>query len=149
MRILKIALFIVLTLSGLSAMIVSCNRGDTIHMGETSPSQTLASKKWKTTIVKDVQGNDVTNQNMGLVGNAEYNLDGTFKITNFDGSLRSIGDWSITPDGKRRILVGKNLNGNGEIIFTRIVDIITLTPKLFVYSIEINGQKLTVEHIPL
>jgi len=149
MRVLKIAFFIVLTLSGLSALIVSCNGGDTVYVNETTPSQTLASTKWKTTIVKDAQGNDVTSQNMGFVGNAEYKLDGTFKITNFDGSLRSMGDWSITPDGKRRILVGKNLNGNGEIIFTRIVDIITLTPKLFVYSIVVNGQKLTVEHIPL
>jgi hypothetical protein len=149
MRVLKMAFFIVLILSGLSAIIVSCNGGDTIHASEITSSQTLASTKWKATMVKDIQGNDVTGQNMGFVGNAEYNLDGTFKITNFDGSLRSMGDWSITPDGKRRILVGKNLNGNGEIIFTRIVDIITLTPKFFVYSVTVNGQKLTVEHIPL
>ncbi|MCS3529753.1 DUF4822 domain-containing protein [Chryseobacterium sp. JUb7] len=148
MRILKIALLLVLSLSAISAMVTSCDNSHTEYITETTPSQTLASVKWKTTLVKDANGQDVTNQNMQFVGNAQYNMDGTYTITNFDGSVRSIGDWSITADGKRRILVGKNLNGNGEIIFTRIVDIITLTPKSFVYTITINGQKLTVEHVP-
>ncbi|WP_415326079.1 DUF4822 domain-containing protein [Chryseobacterium sp. MMS23-Vi53] len=148
MRILQIALFLVLSLSALTGIVVSCSH-NTEYVSETTPSQVLASTKWKTTVVKDANGNDVTSQNMGFVGNAEYKMDGTYAITNFDGTVRSIGDWSITPDGKRRILVGKNLNGSGEIIFTRIVDIITLTPKSFVYAIVVNGQKLTVEHSPL
>ncbi|SDQ12540.1 protein of unknown function [Chryseobacterium soldanellicola] len=149
MRVLKIAILIVVILSGLSAVIVSCNAGDPIYGNEITPSQTLASTKWKAIIVKDAHGNDVTGQNKDFAGYTEYNLDGTFKTTNFDGALKSIGDWSITPDGKRRILVGKNLNGNGEIVSTGIVDIITLTPKFFVYSIVLNGQKMTVEHISL
>ncbi len=149
MRIIKLALFLVLSLSAICSLIVACNGTDTVYVSETTPSQTLASKKWKTTIVKDANGADVTSSNMSFVGNAEYKMDGTYIITNFDGSVRSIGDWSITADGKRRILVGKNTNGSGEIIFTRIVDIVTLTPSLFIYSITVNGQKLTVEHIPL
>ena len=149
MRILQVALFLVLSLSILTGIVVSCSNDETVYVSEVTPSQVLASAKWKTTIVKDADGNDVTSQNMGFVGNAEYKMDGTFIITSFDGTIRSIGDWSITPDGKRRILVGKNLNGSGEIIFTRIVDIITLTPKSFVYAIVVNEQKLTVEHSPL
>jgi len=149
MRIIKLAFFLVFSLSVLCILIVACTDTETIYVSEDSPSQTLASTKWKTTIVKDANGADVTAQNMGFVGNAEYKMDGTYIITNFDGSVRSIGDWSITADGKRRILVGKNTNGSGEIIFTRIVDIVTLKPSLFIYSVTVNGQKLTVEHIPL
>lgn len=106
-----------------------------------TPAEILASTKWKTTVVKDSVGRDLTSSNMNFVGIANYNTDGTFFITNFDGVLRLQGTWAITGDGNKRIFVTPN--------FTNIVDIVTLNERLFTYRTRnADGIRVDVEHVP-
>jgi len=115
----------------------SCKKENSI----TTPSDILASTKWKTTIVKDSVNNDVTASNQAYVGYAIYGKDGSFTITDLSGALRSSGTWAITADGAKRILVTS--------AFTRIVDIVTLNNALFTYKIvNPSGRTVTVEHVP-
>jgi hypothetical protein len=118
---------------------VSCSKDKT---PEPTPSQILSSTRWKTTMVKNAAGQDVTAANMAYVGYATYNSNGTFTITDLTGAPKSSGTWAITADGKKRILVTST--------FTRIVDIITLTSSSFVYEVmNADSTKVQVYHEPV
>lgn len=117
----------------------SCTKDKT---AELTPSQILSSTKWKTTVVKNAAGADVTATNPNYIGIAAFNMDGSFIITDFAGGFRSSGTWAITADGKKRILVAAT--------FTRIVDIITLNSESFTYEImNADSTKVQVFHEPL
>lgn len=111
-----------------------------------SPSEILASVTWKSTVVKDQTGKDVTAENGGYVGLAKYDLNGNFEIRGFDGALRSSGQWALTADGKKRMLIGTTAAGAA---FSRVVDILVLNKNLFTYRItNPQGVVVDVEHVP-
>ncbi|MGU3373388.1 DUF4822 domain-containing protein [Chryseobacterium sp. M5A1_1a] len=96
----------------------------------------LASTPWETTGAKDKSGNTVALNDSsvaGYVGYSYFKANGTFKIFGLNDALRSQGTWSISPDGKKRTLVG--LDNNGVVTFTRVVDILVLNETTFTYRI--------------
>lgn len=108
----------------------------TSHAEPGNGQLTLASTPWETTGAKDKNGHDValTDPSVaGYVGYSYFKANGTFKIFGLNDVLRSQGKWSISPDGKKRTLIG--LNDSGAIIFTRVVDILTLNDTIFTYRI--------------
>ena len=108
----------------------------TPHAEPTNGQLTLASTPWETTGAKDKNGNTVALADAsvaGYVGYSYFKANGTFKIFGLNDVLRSQGTWSISPDGKKRTLVG--LDSNGNVTFTRVVDIITLNATTFTYRI--------------
>ncbi|MET3038069.1 DUF4822 domain-containing protein [Chryseobacterium sp. NRRL B-14859] len=108
----------------------------TSHTEPNNGQLTLASTPWETTGAKDKDGNNValTDASVaGYVGYSYFRANGTFKIIGLDDVLRSQGKWSISPDGKKRTLIG--LDANGAVTFTRIVDILTLNENTFTYRI--------------
>lgn len=97
---------------------------------------TLASTPWETTAAKDKNGNPValTNSSVsGFVGYSYFRANGTYVIYGLNDVLRSQGTWSISPDGKTRTITA--LDANGNVIFTRIVEILTLNNTEFTYRI--------------
>jgi len=110
-----------------------------------TPSEILASTPWETTNAKNENGSNVslTDSNViNFVGFAYFNIDGTFTMFNLDNSPKMQGDWSISPDGKTRIIVAKN--DAGETLFTRVVDITVLTTEEFTYRIYPNAENTSV-----
>lgn len=108
----------------------------TSHTEPGNGQLTLASTPWETTGAKDKNGNDITLTDpsvAGYVGYSYFKANGTFKIFGLNDVLRSQGKWSISPDGKKRTLIG--LNDSGAVIFTRVVDILTLNDTTFTYRI--------------
>ncbi|MCJ7934795.1 MAG: DUF4822 domain-containing protein [Chryseobacterium sp.] len=109
----------------------------TSHAEPDNGQLTLASTPWETTGVKDKDGNNValTEASVaGYVGFSYFKANGTFKIVGLDDVFRSQGKWSISADGKKRTLIGINPT-TGAVIFTRIVDILTLNETTFTYRI--------------
>ncbi|WP_326984673.1 DUF4822 domain-containing protein [Chryseobacterium sp. MYb264] len=149
MRIIKLTLFLVFSLSAIGLIIASCLGIERIYRSELTPSRLLVSQKWKTTKILDPEGHNIISEPQKLSGTTEYKSNGTYVIRSLDGSVRAIGDWSITEDGKKGIWIEKKEDHSDKVRSTDVVDIIKLTPSLFIYSINVNGQKLTVEHIPL
>lgn len=128
--------------------ITSCKKDDdkTPEQSSATPSEILASVTWKSTTVKDQTGKDVTAANGGYVGLAKYNLNGDFEIRAFDGTLRSSGQWALTADGKKRMLIGTTAAGAQ---FSRVVDILVLSKEVFTYRItNPQGEVVDVEHVP-
>lgn len=96
----------------------------------------LASTPWETTAAKDKNGNPVALTDpkvSGFVGYSYFRANGTYAIYGLNNVLRSQGTWSISPDGKTRTITA--LDANGNVIFTRIVDILTLNNAEFTYRI--------------
>jgi len=96
----------------------------------------LASTPWETTAAKDKNGNPVALTDpkvSGFVGYSYFRANGTYAIYALNNVLRSQGTWSISPDGKTRTITA--LDANGNVIFTRIVDILTLNNAEFTYRI--------------
>ncbi|MCT4217342.1 DUF4822 domain-containing protein [Elizabethkingia anophelis] len=123
---------------------------DVIHMktSHTEPSNgqiTLASTPWETTGAKDKNGNNLAlnDSNVaGFVGYSYFKANGTFKIFGLNNVLRSQGTWSISPDGKKRTIVG--LNNSGNVVFTRVVDILALNGTTFTYRITPDAKNPTI-----
>ncbi|WP_221626657.1 DUF4822 domain-containing protein, partial [Elizabethkingia meningoseptica] len=108
----------------------------TTHAEPSNGQLTLASTPWETTGAKDKSGNSValTDASVaGYVGYSYFKANGTFKIYGLNDVLRSQGTWTISPDGKKRTLVG--LDNNGNVTFTRVVDILVLNETTFTYRI--------------
>lgn len=128
--------------------ITSCKKDDdkAPEQSSATPSEILAGVTWKSTTVKDQTGKDVTAANGGYMGIAKYNVNGDFEIKGFDGVLRSSGQWALTADGKKRMLIGTTAAGAS---FSRVVDILILTKTMFTYRItNPQGEVVDVEHIP-
>lgn len=108
----------------------------TAHAEPSNGQLTLASTPWETTGAKDKSGNNVALNDAsvaGYVGYSYFKANGTFKIYGLNDVLRSQGTWTISPDGKKRTLVG--LDNNGNVTFTRVVDILVLNETTFTYRI--------------
>ncbi|WP_291888001.1 DUF4822 domain-containing protein [Chryseobacterium sp.] len=96
----------------------------------------LASTPWETTAAKNKNGNPVALTDpkvSGFVGYSYFRANGTYAIYGLNNVLRSQGTWFISPDGKTRTITA--LDANGNVIFTRIVDILTLNNAEFTYRI--------------
>lgn len=96
----------------------------------------LASTPWETTSAKDAPGTTVplTDTNVSnYVGFSYFKPDGTFTMLNLDDSPKMHGDWSMSPDGKTRIIIAKDNTGQEQ--FRRVVDIVTMTDKEFIYRV--------------
>jgi len=114
---------------------------DIIHTktghSEPNPAQLLlASTPWETTGAKDKDGNPVTLTDAavnGFVGYSYFKANGTFTIYGLNDIIRSHGNWSVSPDGKKRTITA--LDANGNVLFTRMVDILILTGNEFTYRI--------------
>ena len=108
----------------------------TAHAEPSNGQLTLASTPWETTGAKDKSGNNVALSDAsvaGYVGYSYFKANGTFKIYGLNDVLRSQGTWTISPDGKKRTLVG--LDNNENVTFTRVVDILVLNETTFTYRI--------------
>jgi len=108
----------------------------TAHSEPANGQLTLASTPWETTGAKDKNGNPValTDASVaGFVGYSYFKANGTFTIYGLNNILRSQGTWSISPDGKKRTITA--LDANGNVLFTRIVDILVLNSTEFTYRI--------------
>ncbi|GEJ45651.1 hypothetical protein CRS_22590 [Chryseobacterium sp. ON_d1] len=106
-----------------------------------TPSQVLSSTPWETTGAKDKNGNNValTDASVaGYVGFAYFKSDGKFAIYNLTDVLRSMGTWSVDPQGKTRTIAA--LNPDGTTIFTRDVEILVLNRNEFTYRIHPNSS---------
>lgn len=96
----------------------------------------MVDKIWVTTeaLDQDKKNVDPANENVAnFFGLAEYYPDGTFKMTTLDGKPKMQGDWSFSNDGKSRSLTAKN--DKGEVLFTRVVENVTVTPEEYTYRI--------------
>lgn len=110
-----------------------------------SASDVLAATAWETTGAKDASGKDVplTNEQVkAFVGYAYFSANGTFTMFNLDDTPKMQGDWSISPDGKKRTVIAKD--ASGKELFRRDVDIVTLTDKEFTYRVYPNEKDKTV-----
>jgi hypothetical protein len=106
-------------------------------------AEILSSTRWKTTVVKDSVGTDVTTSFQNFVGLATYNRDGTYEFFTLDGTPRGDrGYWALTVDGNKRIINSTTLN------YTRVVDVTELTTSIFTYRVIASGKTVTVEHVP-
>ncbi|WP_228412881.1 DUF4822 domain-containing protein [Chryseobacterium sp. G0162] len=117
----------------------------TPHAEPKNGQLTLASTPWKTTGAKDNSGANVALDNSavaGYVGYSYFKANGTFKIFGLNDVLRSQGTWSISPDGKTRTLVA--LDANGNVLFTRTVEILVLNETTFTYRITPDANTPTV-----
>ncbi len=117
----------------------------TAHAEPKNGQLTLASTPWKTTGAKDNTGAAVALDNAsvaGYVGYSYFKANGTFRIFGLNDVLRSQGTWSISPDGKTRTLVA--LDANGNVIFTRTVEILVLNETTFTYRITPDAAQPTV-----
>lgn len=110
-----------------------------------TPSEILASTAWETTGAKDAKGTDVPLTNAAVkdfVGYAYFDDDGTFEMYNLDDTPKLQGDWTVSDDGKTRTIVAKD--ESGKELFTRDVDIRTLTADEFTYRVYPNEDDKTV-----
>ncbi|MGK6343604.1 DUF4822 domain-containing protein [Chryseobacterium sp. DT-3] len=108
----------------------------TAHSEPANGQLALASTPWETTGAKDKNGSPValTDASVaGFVGFSYFKANGTFTIYGLNNILRSQGTWSISPDGKKRTITA--LDANGNVLFTRIVDILVLNNTEFTYRI--------------
>ncbi|WP_228451233.1 DUF4822 domain-containing protein [Chryseobacterium sp. ON_d1] len=126
----------------LSASFISCSTDDNeMSIEQQTPSQVLSSTPWETTGAKDKNGNNValTDASVaGYVGFAYFKSDGKFAIYNLTDVLRSMGTWSVDPQGKTRTIAA--LNPDGTTIFTRDVEILVLNRNEFTYRIHPNSS---------
>ncbi|EFK37018.1 Uncharacterised protein [Chryseobacterium gleum] len=130
----------------LTASFVSCSSDDNeISIEQQTPSQVLSSTPWETTGAKDNNGKNValTDANVaGYVGFAYFKANGNFAIYGLNDVLRSMGTWSVDPQGKTRTI--NLLNPDGTTILTRDVEILVLNRNEFTYRIHPNAADLSV-----
>lgn len=96
----------------------------------------MIDKVWVTTKALDQDKKDVSPKNeqvANFFGLAEYYPNGTFKMTTLEGTPKMQGDWSFDSEGKTRSLTAKN--DKGDVLFTRVVENITVTPDEYTYRI--------------
>lgn len=96
----------------------------------------MIDKVWVTTKALDQDKKDVSpkdEQVANYFGLAEYYPNGTFKMTTLEGAPKMQGDWSFDAEGKTRSLTAKN--DKGDVLFTRVVENITVTPDEYTYRI--------------
>lgn len=96
----------------------------------------LIGKTWVTTEALDQDGKAIpaTDESVaGFFGLANYEKDGSVKMYTPEGKLKLQGDWSFSADGKTRTLTGKN--DKGEVLFTRVVENIKVTPDEYIYRV--------------
>ena len=96
----------------------------------------LIGKTWVTTEALDQDGTAIpaTDESVaGFFGLANYEKDGSVKMYTPEGKLKLQGDWSFSADGKTRTLTGKN--DKGEVLFTRVVENIKVTPDEYIYRV--------------
>jgi len=96
----------------------------------------MIDKVWVTTKALDQDKKDVSPKNeqvANFFGLAEYYPNGTFKMTTLEGAPKMQGDWSFDAEGKTRSLTAKN--DKGDVLFTRVVENITVTPDEYTYRI--------------
>ncbi|WP_300005241.1 DUF4822 domain-containing protein [uncultured Cedecea sp.] len=96
----------------------------------------MIDKVWVTTKALDQDKKDVSPQNEQVAnyfGLAEYYPNGSFKMTTIEGEPKMQGDWSFDAEGKTRSLTAKN--DKGDVLFTRVVENITVTPDEYTYRI--------------
>ncbi|MGI3462786.1 DUF4822 domain-containing protein [Providencia stuartii] len=96
----------------------------------------MVGKVWVTTKALDQDNKQVDPANeqvANFFGLAEYFPDGTFKMMTPEGKPKMQGDWSFSDDGKSRSITAKN--DKGEVLFTRVVENITVTPEEYTYRI--------------
>lgn len=96
----------------------------------------LIGKTWITTEALDQDGKTIpaTDESVaGFFGLANYEKDGSVKMYTPEGKLKLQGDWSFSADGKTRTLTGKN--DKGEVLFTRVVENIKVTPDEYIYRV--------------
>lgn len=108
----------------------------TPHAEPANGQLTLASTPWETTGAKNSSGQPVALSDAsvaGFVGYSYFKANGTYTIYGLNNVLRSKGTWSISADGKKRTITA--LDDAGNVLFTRIVDILTLNSNEFTYRI--------------
>lgn len=96
----------------------------------------MVDKVWVTTEALDQDNKKVDPANeqvANFFGLAEYYPDGSFKMTTLDGKPKMQGEWSFSEDGKSRSLTAKN--DKGEVLFTRVVENVTVSPDEYTYRI--------------
>lgn len=96
----------------------------------------LIGKTWVTTEALDQDGKAIpaTDESVAsFFGLANYEKDGSVKMYTPEGKLKLQGDWSFSADGKTRTLTGKN--DKGEVLFTRVVENIKVTPDEYIYRV--------------
>ncbi|MDP9959170.1 DUF4822 domain-containing protein [Chryseobacterium lathyri] len=126
----------------LTASFVACSDNDNefvIVDPALTPSQILSSTPWATTGAKDKDGKSIALNDpavAGFVGFAYFKSDGNFAIYGLNDVLRSIGTWSVDPQGKTRTIT--SLRPDRTPIFTRDVEILELNKKVFTYRIHTN-----------
>lgn len=101
-------------------------------------------KVWITTQALDQNKQEIpatNDQVANFFGLAEYFPDGTFNMLTVEGEPKMQGDWSFSDDGKYRTLTAKN--DKGDILFTRVVDNITVTPDEYTYRIYPSAEDKT------
>lgn len=122
------------------------------HVSETkNAALNFIGKTWKTTQITDTQsGVDLTSakENQMYIGLANYQIDGKYAILDLEGKPKSSGIWALTPDGKKRILYAVDPQ-TGAALFTRVVDVVKLSPNVFTYRIKNSaGVDVLVKHEP-
>lgn len=102
-----------------------------------NPYETImVDKVWETTGALDQDKKPVSaddKQVANFFGLAEYFPNGTFTMTTFEGKPKMKGDWSFSEDGETRSLTAKD--DKGEVLFTRVVENVTVTPEEYTYRI--------------
>jgi len=114
----------------------------------------LASTPWETTGAKDAAGAAIALDDTrvsGLVGYSYFRANGTYAIYGLDDVLRSSGRWSVSADGKTRTITA--LDGSGNELWSRVVDIIVMNNGEFTYRITPNAATPAVyydiKHTPV
>ncbi|WP_407481757.1 DUF4822 domain-containing protein [Elizabethkingia meningoseptica] len=126
----------------LAMVVISCSRdNDNNTEIPLTPSQILASTPWETTGAKDRNGNNVDLNDPrvnGFVGWAYFRADGNFAIYGLNDVLRSLGTWTVDPQGKTRNI--KVLNPDGRVLVDRDVEILELNKNIFTYRIHSDSS---------
>ncbi|MFV5513274.1 DUF4822 domain-containing protein [Acinetobacter gerneri] len=121
-----------------------------VEVPNLTPKVLLAATPWLTTEAKDQNAQAVALDDAratNYVGYAYFKKDGSFKMYNLDDSLKMQGTWSVSDDGKTRTI--NAYDGNGKLLFTRVVEIVTLNSQEFSYRVAgQNGQYTDIIHKP-
>ncbi|HBO21647.1 MAG TPA: DUF4822 domain-containing protein [Providencia sp.] len=112
------------------------NQKEVVKNNLNAYEQIMVGKIWETTGALDQDKKAVNSddkQVANFFGLAEYYPDGSFNMTTFDGKPKMKGDWSFSEEGKTRSLTAKD--DKGDVLFTRVVENVTVTPEEYTYRI--------------
>lgn len=96
----------------------------------------MIDKVWLTTQALDENGKQLPPSDehvSSFFGLAQYSGDGTFKMLTLNFEPKISGDWLIDDKGQTRTLTAKD--STGKILFTRVVDNITVSPTEYTYRV--------------